>query len=71
MSTCHVGLGFDPCCSLFLFHEFIQGKVRLVANVLCHEIKASKFKPQLHNYIHFQTDTLGKVGTLLIPPNLV
>ena len=39
-----------------------------MAKVLDCSLKVSKFKIQLHYYIHFQTDTLGEKYEPLYPP---
>ena len=46
--------------SQFIFYLSIRrNHFGLVANVLVYNIVVNKFKLQLHNYIHFQTITLG------------
>ena len=42
----------------------------VMANVLDCKILISKFKPQLHYYVHFPTNTLGKVMNPLISPGM-
>ena len=45
--------------------EILRG---VVANVLDCDIAESEFELQLRYYIHFLTNTIGKVWTLLPPP---
>ena len=42
----------------------------IMANRLDYNIRVSKFKLQLHYYIHFQTNTLGKGMNYCISPAL-
>ena len=41
----------------------------IVANVLGYSIVVCEFKLQLHDYVHFQTNNLGKCLVPLNPPS--